>query len=111
MATLSTTASNAPAKRPRGSAVRRATVFAVGSVLHLLAAAAWLLSVLLTAPLMVAGLWVWSREFEWAERWLGRCVRWARSLWERVKAHPVKWGAMTIAGVGVTATAYWLLMA
>ena len=107
----STLSTAAPPERKRGSALRRATVFALGSVLHVLAAAAWLFSVLLTAPLMVAGLWIWSREFEWAERWLGRCVRWSSSLWQQVKAHPVKWGAMTIAGVGVTATAYWLLMA
>jgi len=72
----------------RGTGPRRAGVFTVGLALNLLGVAAWLLSVLLTAPLLLAGLWVWSREFEWAKRLLTRCHRWAGSLWRRVKAHP-----------------------
>jgi uncharacterized membrane protein YbaN (DUF454 family) len=90
--------------------VRRVCVFLLGSVLNLLGVAAWLLSALLTAPLLLAGLWVWAREFEWAERLLVRVRRWARSLWARVKSQPMTWGLMTATSIGGTATAYWLLM-
>ena len=79
-------------------------------MLNLLGVAAWLVSVLLTAPLMLAGVWVWSREFDWAKRLLVHVRRWAGSIWRRVRVHPVRWGAATLTSLGGSATAYWLLM-
>jgi len=94
-----------------GTAFRRLGLLLAGAALMVLGAAAWLLSVLLTAPLVLAGLWVWAREFDWAERLFRRVLRWARSLWRRARARPVRWGAMTAAGFGGTAAAYWLFLA
>lgn len=82
----------------------------LGSVLTVLGAAAWLLSVLLSAPLLLAGLWVWAREFHWAHRLLGHCHLWCGSLWERVRERPVRWGLMTVVSLGSTTTAYWWWM-
>lgn len=92
------------------SSARCVGVFLLGSVLNLLGVAAWLLSALLSAPLMLAGLWVWAREFDWAERLLSRFHGWAQALWERVRVKPVRWGLMTAASLGGTGTAYWLVM-
>lgn len=85
-------------------------MFLLGSALTLLGVAAWLLSVLLTAPLLLAGLWVWSHEFHWAGRLLGRCHSWTGSLRRRVEARPVRWGLMTATSIGGSGTAYWLLL-
>ncbi len=108
---LSATKTEPPAPSPRGSRTRRTCVFGLGCVLHLLGAAAWLLSVLLMAPLMLAGLWVWSHEFDWAERWHSRCRHWSDRLWRRARSHPVRWGITTAVSLGVTGTVYWLLVA
>ncbi len=94
----------------RAGSLRRTGIFVVGLVLALLGAAAWLVSVLLTAPLMLAGVRVWACEFHWAERLLGRVERWAGSLWQRVKERPLPWGVGTAVSLAGTATAYWLLM-
>jgi hypothetical protein len=88
----------------------RAGIFSLGLVLNLLGAAAWLLSALLMAPLMLAGLWIWSHEFPWAGRLLDRFHTWARALWRRITARPVRWGVSTATSLSGTATAYWLWM-
>jgi hypothetical protein len=110
MATQLLSAPTQSAGRGRRSKFRRAGIFAVGAVLNVAGAAAWLLSVLLTAPLMLAGVWVWSREFGWAERLLHRVRAWVASLWQRVRTHPVRWAVMTVAGLAGTAALYWFLM-
>jgi len=105
-------ASAAAAARDAGrSGFARAGIFLGGSVLVVLGGAAWLLSALLTVPFMLAGLWVWSREFGWAHRLFHRCLDWARSLWGRTRRHPVRWGVATAASIGATALAYWQWLA
>ena len=89
------------------NAFARIGIFVIGFVLVVLGAAAWLLSVLLTVPFMFAGLWVWSREFHWAHRLFGRFLGWGRSLWQRLRAHPVRWGVSTAVSLGCTTAAYW----
>ncbi len=95
----------------RSSGVRRLGLFLLGSILNLLGLGAWLLSALLMAPLLLAGLWVWSHEFAWAKKLLRRFGRWAESYWRRVRASPVKWGLTTAVSLGATTAAYWYLMA
>jgi len=60
---------------------------------------------------MLAGLWVWSHEFDWAKNLLARCRRWAGSLWKRVREHPVRWGLGTVVSLAASSAAYWFLMA
>lgn len=88
----------------------RAGILVSGLVLNLVGAAAWLLSVLLMAPLLLAGLWIWSHEFYWAERLLDRLRRWTQAWWRRVRTRPVRWGVTTATSLSGTATAYWLWM-
>jgi uncharacterized membrane protein YbaN (DUF454 family) len=91
-------------------ALRRVVVFVVGGVLNLLGVAAWLVSGLLTAPLLLAGVGVWAREFDWAERLLTHLRRWTDSLWRRANARPARWGIATALSLTATTTAYWWLM-
>jgi hypothetical protein len=87
----------------------RVGVFVVGLLLVLAGAAAWLVSALLSLPAVFLGLWVWSREFHWGHRLFKGFLRHARSLWSRVKARPLRWALITIAGVGSAWGAYWAL--
>lgn len=92
------------------SGIRRTGVFVVGCLIALLAAAAWMLSALLSAPIVVAALSVWAREFEWAKALLDRVQRWTRLIWRRTRAHPIRWGVGTALSLTGTGTAYWLLV-
>jgi hypothetical protein len=87
--------------------VFRAGVFVLGLLLILVGATMWLASVLLAAPLMFVGLWVWSREFHWGHRLLRGFLRRAARLWSRVRASPVRWSFMTVCGVAVAWAGYW----
>jgi len=79
----------------------------LGLLLVLVGVAMWLFSVLLTVPPIFAGLWVWSREFDWGHRLFHAFLRRARSLWSRVKQRPRRWTALTVTGVVAGAAAYW----
>ena len=109
MATTALTASHggAATRGERPGTLRRIGIFVVGGVLNVLGLLAWLLSVLLTAPLLLAGLWVWSREFVWAERLLHRVRDWAGSMWQHARAHPVRCGVTTVISLAATGTTYW----
>ena len=85
----------------------RAAVFAVGLVAVLGGAALWLFSTLLTAPLILAGLWIWSWEFVWARRLLHRFKAWLGRFWERVRRRPARWALMTALGVLGGVGVYW----
>ncbi len=87
--------------------VLRAGVFVVGLLLMVVSAAMWLFSLLLAVPPMFVGLWVWSREFLWGHRLFRVFLRRTHSLWERVKARPVRWSLITVAGVASAWAGYW----
>jgi hypothetical protein len=67
----------------------------------------WVFSTLLTAPVILAGLWIWSGEFVWARRLLHRFMGWLGRFWERVRRRPTKWTMLTALGVLSGAVAYW----
>lgn len=109
-----------PKRRPWRERVRRATgvnvclrvlVFLAGLVLVLAGAALWLFSGLLTAPLVLAGLWVWSWEFAWARRLQHRFRLHVQALWKRVRHRPARWTLATVSSVAVGAAGYWSFMA
>jgi hypothetical protein len=93
----------------QSSTIYRAGTFVVGLLLVLVGLAMWLFSVLLTVPPIFAGLWVWSREFDWGHRLFHAFLRRARSLWSRVKQRPARWALMTVTGVAAGAAGYWLM--
>jgi len=87
--------------------VLRVGVFCFGLILILLGGALWLVSMLFAAPLMFAGLWVWSREFHWGHRLFTGFLKRLRALWSRVRARPVRWTVITVCGIASAAAAYW----
>jgi hypothetical protein len=70
-------------------------------------AALWLFSLLLALPPLFVGLWLWSREFHWGHRLYRAFLRRSWSLWWRVKTRPVRWGLITVAGLGTAWAGYW----
>ena len=84
----------------------RGAVFVVGLVV-LGGAVLWVFSTLLTAPVILAGLWIWSWEFVLPRRLLHRFMGWLGRFWERVRRRPTKWTKLTALGVLSGAVAYW----
>lgn len=66
----------------------------------------WLLSTLLTAPLLVAGLWVLSWEFASARRLLHRFTMWIRPFSRRVRRRTARWTTITTGGIASGAAGY-----
>lgn len=85
----------------------RVGVFLLGAVLVLGGAVLWVVSSLLCLPLLLAGLWTWSREFHWGARLhvavLGRAAR----LMRAARARPGRWTALTGAGLACGAVVTW----
>ena len=85
----------------------RACVFVVGLLAVLGGAALWLFSTLLTTPLILAGLWIWSWEFVWARRLLHRFRIWLSRLWRQVRRRPKRWTVVTALGILSGAAVWW----
>lgn len=85
----------------------RGCIFGAGLLVILSGAALWLFSMLLTAPLIFAGLWIWSWEFLWARRLLHRFRMWLSRFWKRVQQRPLQWAVFTTLGVLSGAAAYY----
>ncbi len=61
----------------------------------------------LTIPPVLLGLWIWSREFEFAHRLLEPVQEKAREAWQEAKARPVATAAITTAGLVGAAVVTW----
>ena len=85
----------------------RACVFVVGLLAVLGGAALWLFSTLLTTPLILAGLWIWSWEFVWARRLLHKFRIWLSRLWRQVRRRPKRWTVVTALGILSGAAVWW----
>ena len=94
-------------RRPWVGPCFRGSVFAAGLVLVLAGGSAWLFSTLLTLPLVLAGLWIWSHEFRWGHRLFRAFLRYARGLWDRCRARPVRWTALTVLGLAFGGGVAW----
>jgi hypothetical protein len=94
-------------RHPAANHCFRAAVFCVGLIVVAAGATLWVFSTLLTAPLIFAGLWIWSWEFVWAKRLLHRFQAWLGRFWRRVKRRPAKWAIITALGVVSGIAAYW----
>ena len=87
----------------------RCGVFLAGLTVVLAGCALWLLSVLAAVPAVLAGVWLWSKEFEWGRRLLGRLKRYALRVWKRAKRRPIRWAVITAAGLTLGAASYWVV--
>lgn len=78
--------------------VWKAVVFFTGLFFIVLGLALAVLPGPLTIPPVLLGLWIWSTEFEPAQRLLDRFQEKAKQGWEDVKEHPIRAGLITVVG-------------
>ena len=87
--------------------VRRVVVFVAGLLLILLGMVLIVLPGPLTIPPILLGLWLWSREFEFAQRWLRPMQEKGAVAWEQAKAKPVHTGVVTALGLVAAGLLIW----
>lgn len=87
----------------------RCGVFLAGLAVVLAGCALWLLSVLAAVPAVLAGVWLWSKEFVWGRRLLAALKDYGNRLWKRVKRRPLRWAAITAAGFALGAASCWFV--
>ena len=85
----------------------RVVVFTAGLLLVMLGIALTVLPGPLTIPPVLAGLWVWSTEFDWARRFFATFRRKAVAAWRHARQHPVSSLAVTVGGLAAAAAAFW----
>lgn len=94
-----------PALRP----AYRAGVFVAGLVFMALGVALMALPGPLTIPPVLLGLWIWSTEFKFAERFFEMFKVKAREAWAHARRHPVSSTAVTAGGLVLAGVAFWLV--
>jgi Putative transmembrane protein (PGPGW) len=94
-------------RRPPLATAYRVAVFVAGLLFVLLGVALTVLPGPLTIPPVLAGLWVWSTEFEWARRLFAAFRRKARAAWAHARQHPVSSAAVTLGGLAAAGAVFW----
>lgn len=61
----------------------------------------------LTIPPVLIGLWIWSSEFAFAERFFDAFKEKADDAWEHAKRHPASSAAITIGGLVAAGAGFW----
>lgn len=79
--------------------LRRALVFLAGLALIVIGLVLIVLPGPLTIPPILAGVWLWSREFEFARRWLRPVQTRGAAAWEQAKAKPLWTATVTVVGL------------
>ena len=85
----------------------RVAVFVAGLLCIALGIALAALPGPLTIPPMLLGLWIWSTEFAWAERFFDTMKRKASEAWAHARAHPVTSAVVTVGGIAAAIAAFW----
>ena len=93
--------------KPGISHAYRVGVFVLGLLFIVLGIALATLPGPLTIPPVLLGLWIWSTEFAWAERFFDSFQEKGREAWAHAKAHPVTSGVVTIGGFALAGAAFW----
>jgi len=86
-------------RKPGGALLLKAAVFVVGGLFIALGVALIVLPGPLTIPPILLGLYIWSTEFEWAERLRLRAAEQGREAWAATKRRPVQATLVTLGGV------------
>jgi uncharacterized membrane protein YbaN (DUF454 family) len=87
--------------------LRRVVVFVAGLLLIVTGLVLIVLPGPLTIPPVLLGLWVWSREFEFARRWLRPVQEKGAVAWEQAKAKPFHTTAITVLGLAGAGVFIW----
>ena len=61
----------------------------------------------LTIPPVLIGLWIWSSEFAFAQRFFDAFKEKADDAWEHAKRHPASSAAVTVGGLVLAGAAFW----
>jgi hypothetical protein len=85
----------------------RVGVFLLGLLCMAIGVALMALPGPLTIPPVLLGLWIWSTEFRFAERFFDSFKDKARDAWEHAKAHRVSSAIVTGGGLVLAAVAFW----
>src|SRR3954465_1298096 len=86
---------------------RRAGVFFAGLLCIAVGIALAVLPGPLTIPPVLLGLWIWSTEFAFAERFFESFKEKGQDAWAHAKRHPASSAAITIAGLALAGVAFW----
>ncbi len=107
---LSTTGWRARLRRtPGGAQLLQVLVFVVGLAFVLLGCALVVAPGPLTIPPILLGLYIWSTEFAWADRWLERAKRSAQAAWRDARRRPVLSALVTVGGLVALGVAVWAI--
>ena len=85
----------------------RVGVFVVGLLCVAVGVALAVLPGPLTIPPVLLGLWIWSTEFDWAQRLFATFRQKAKDTWAHAKRHPTSSILITIGGLVAAAAAVW----
>jgi hypothetical protein len=96
-------------RSPGGGTAIRLIVFFGGLFFILLGLALAALPGPLTIPPILVGLYIWSTEFAWAERFLDRAKQKAQDAWEQAKRKPIITSVVTGGGLLVFAVGFYLV--
>lgn len=61
----------------------------------------------LTIPPVLIGLWIWSSEFAFAQRFFDTFKEKADDAWEHAKQHPATSTLVTVGGLVAAGAAFW----
>jgi len=87
----------------------RIGVFVVGLLFIALGLALAILPGPLTIPPVLLGLWIWSTEFRFAQRFFQSFKPKARQAWAHAKRHPRSSGLITVGGLAAAGVAAWAI--
>ena len=96
-------------RTPGGAQLLKVLVFLTGLAFVLLGCALVVAPGPLTIPPILLGVWIWSTEFEWADRLLDRARRSAKEAWEDAKRRPVLSALVTVSGLVALGLAIWAI--
>lgn len=86
-------------RTPGGAQLLKVMVFVLGLAFIVLGGVAVVLPGPWTIPPILLGLYVWSTEFRFADRWLDKARAQAQDAWRQAKAKPVVSALVTVAGL------------
>src|SRR3954452_15735260 len=88
----------------------RTGVFVAGLLCIALGLALAVLPGPLTIPPVLLGLWIWSTEFRFAERFFDSFKEKAQEAWAHAKKHPASSAAITVGGLVAAGVAMWAVV-
>ncbi|MDA0168445.1 PGPGW domain-containing protein [Solirubrobacter taibaiensis] len=88
----------------------RVGVFVLGLLCIVLGFALAVLPGPLTIPPVLLGLWIWSTEFRFAERFFDAFKDKAQEAWAHAKRHPTSSAAITVGGLAAAGVAMWAVV-